>query len=75
VVVPVRIDNLIPHAALFALRNINALEELSYDYNQANQTDLLTANINNNNDNKLLSNKIKCFCNTKTCKGYLPNSK
>ena len=66
-VVPVRIDNLVPHAALFALRNINALEELSYDYNQANQADLLTANINNN--------KIQCFCNTKTCKGYLPNSK
>lgn len=30
---PVRIDNIVPHAALFSLRDILPNEELSYDYN------------------------------------------
>jgi histone-lysine N-methyltransferase SETMAR len=64
IVIPVRIDNLLPHAALFALRDIQPNEELSYDYNQCEMKP--TEN----------STKVKpCFCGSVKCRKYLPNTK
>lgn len=65
IVLPVRIDNMIPHAALFASRDIQALEELSYDYNQSEDYNETVKDIN----------LKKCFCNSVKCRQYLPNTK
>lgn len=64
IVIPVRIGNFVPHAALFALRDIHAGEEIAYNYNGVQQA--LDTNIANN--------KIHCFCGSSKCKGFLPNN-
>lgn len=71
-VLPVRINNIVPHAALFALRDINEMEELSYDYN-GTIGECLGKNIAEINaaKNKDL-NLTKCFCGSLKCNGYLP---
>lgn len=63
-VLPVRINSIIPHAALFALKDISPMEELSYDYNGGSTDDA----------QKFNSLKNKCFCGASNCKGYLPNN-
>ena len=63
IIVPVRIDNIVPHAALFATRDIKIGEELCYTYNGAN-----------NSIEKHFS-KNKCFCMSSKCNGYLPANK
>jgi histone-lysine N-methyltransferase SETMAR len=65
IVLPVRINNVIPHAALFAIENIEALHELSYDYN---------AGLGEFANDFLLSTRNKCYCGSSACKGYLPAS-
>lgn len=58
--VPVRVNNLIPHAALFALRDIEIGEELSYTY---------SGNLTSHQSN--LSMK-PCLCGSLNCKLFLP---
>lgn len=60
-VLPVRVSNPVPHAALFALRDIEPGEELSYDYNAGNRT-------------ATEEGKTPCFCGTSKCRGFLPNN-
>jgi histone-lysine N-methyltransferase SETMAR len=73
-VLPVRINNIVPHAALFALRDINEMEELSYDYNgtigECVGPKMTELNAPANKDLHL----TKCFCGSPKCKGYLPNN-
>lgn len=67
-ILPVRIDNMIPHAALFSLRDISSGEELSYDYNNSvGSEDILQ--LKNSNKTKL----TKCLCESFKCKGFLPD--
>lgn len=72
ILLPVRIKNIIPHAALFAIRDINENEELSYDYNGSVGIHKI-----NDNKNELLfendSNKTECYCGSIKCLGILPN--
>ncbi len=63
VVIPVRIDNIIPHAAFFALKDIECGQEVYYDYNGGFE--------GLSND----ESKNKCFCMSAKCKGYLPANK
>ena len=57
-VVPVRVDSVVPRLCLFAIRNIQAGEELSFMYGNGNE-------INSNMSRK-------CFCSSEKCKGVLP---
>lgn len=68
-ILPVRIENIIPHAAMFSLRDICAGEELCYDYNG-------TIGINQNEEPKenIKINMVKCFCGSSKCKGFLPSA-
>jgi histone-lysine N-methyltransferase SETMAR len=66
IVLPWRIDNVIPHAVLFAIRDINPMEELSYDYNGLAQ--LVSTSC------AIVSSKQLCYCNSKTCRIYLPGN-
>lgn len=61
-ILPVRIQNSIPRAALFARRDIQGLEELSYDYNAESS--------GSKNDN----GTVTCLCGSNLCRGFLPDS-
>ena len=58
IVVPVRVNSVVPRLCLFASRNIQAGEELSFKYGNSNEI--------NSNMSK------KCFCSSEKCKGVLP---
>ncbi|CAF1035722.1 unnamed protein product [Brachionus calyciflorus] len=68
-VLPVRIGNIIPHAALFSLRNIQPGEELTYDYNG---TVGKIESKSQGKDEENLKNLNLCLCNSENCRGYLP---
>ena len=67
-VIPVRVNNNIPYAALFSLRNIISGEELSYDYNGSIDSELMDNEIKSENT---ISNYV-CYCNAEKCRGSLP---
>ena len=58
--VPVRVNNLIPHVALFALRDIEMGEELSYTY---------SGNLSSHQQNYSVK---PCLCGSVNCKLFLP---
>ncbi|PKK73831.1 SET domain-containing protein, partial [Rhizophagus irregularis] len=62
-----RINSLIPTAALFAKRDIEINEELSFDY---------AGGMNDNNDNiqeiNINTERKKCLCGSQYCKKFLP---
>ena len=58
--VPVRIESVVPHAALFAIRDIGPLEELTYDYNALV------------GDEAALCSGTPCRCGSARCRGFLP---
>lgn len=62
VMVPVRVDNMVPKICLFALCDIEPNEELSFHYG-----------FNGNSETRLDRTCLKpCFCKTENCQGYLP---
>lgn len=63
-VVPVRFDTLIPKLAIFACKDIQPNEEITFSYG----TDCLSSP---SFENKLFKG-IKCHCNADSCQGYLP---
>lgn len=69
VVIPVRIDSIIPRLAIFALCNIQSDEEITYDYagSQCNVSDNLVSSECNVQNNKTL-----CLCGSNNCRKYLP---
>ncbi len=71
ILLPVRIKNIVPHASLFAIKDIDENEELSYDYNGT------VGSYIHDNRNELLfdnySNKIDCYCGSIKCLKFLPN--
>lgn len=69
VVVPVRIDSVIPRLAIFALHDIEVGDEITYDYSgsQCNSSENLAVDDCNLQDNKTL-----CLCGSNKCRKYLP---
>ena len=63
---PVRVDSILPTLALFAVRNIEADEELVFDYSGGEQED--EANYEG-------CDRIVCYCDSQNCRGYLPYNK
>lgn len=55
---PIRINFLIPKLCIFAKRDIEKFEEITFDYG------------NENSDDE--TNRVYCLCKTKTCRKYLP---
>jgi len=74
-VLPVRINNIVPHAALFALRDIHEMEELSYDYNGTVGYGAFQKTTEQKPDEGENLKITKCFCGSSKCKGYLPINK
>ena len=71
-VIPVRIDNMIPHAALFALNDIDTMQELCYDYNGSVDNDLVTKLVQE--IDKKDENLLPCYCGSNKCNKYLPTN-
>lgn len=59
--VPVRIENLIPRLCLFACKDINIDEEITFDY---------AGGLDKNMDN---FSETPCFCDSDNCVGFLPH--
>lgn len=59
-IVPVRTDSLIPKLAIFACKDIDANEEITFSYGKYD------------NLKDIYKTGKKCYCNTDKCQGYLP---
>lgn len=69
VMIPVRTDCLIPVLALFAIKDISANTELSFDYSGG----CATKNCNTEIKVKSLNSAMKkCHCGAQNCVGFLP---
>jgi histone-lysine N-methyltransferase SUV39H len=53
--------------ALFAARDVEAGEELTFDYVDGEETDL----IEDSRDKRKRADMTKCLCGSKECRGYL----
>lgn len=63
-VIPIRVNNIIPHICIFALKDIKPDSELTFDYGDGY---LGFESIENS------TNKKECLCNTKNCRKFLPS--
>ena len=75
VMIPIRVQNMIPHIALFALKDIQSGTELTYDYgNSSTNRDITHTNLNLESLTQEERNSlVKCLCGSKNnCKNYLP---
>ncbi len=68
-VLPVRIGCVLPRAALFALRDIEIGEELSYDYSGGSTIEVLSGE-----SQKEDKYRTKCRCGSGKCRGFLPDN-
>ena len=66
IVIPVRFNNEVAHAALFSTRDIEAMEELCYDYNGSLGTF--------DSKSEVKKSSVKCLCGSKWCKVFLADS-
>lgn len=67
--IPVRIDSMVPKLALFAAKDILPEEELSYDYSGRFLNLIDRDNKERRNDGKL---KKPCYCAAQSCAAFLP---
>ena len=74
VMIPVRVQNMIPHIALFASMDIPIGTELTFDYGNTSLDRNIT--ISNFSLKALTEDEriklVKCICGSKNCKKYLP---
>ncbi|CAG8507808.1 6850_t:CDS:2 [Ambispora leptoticha] len=74
----VRVNSLVPAAALFATREIRANEELSFDYSGQIGIGIEDAKLSDSNEEDngsekcIVRNRKPCFCGSENCHGYLP---
>ena len=78
IMIPIRIENLIPHLALFASKDIPEGTELTFDYGNPSKIIEAEQNITNiesltNKESEML---VKCLCNAQeNCRKFLPYHK
>ena len=78
VMIPIRVQNMIPHMALFAVKDIPIGTELTYDYSNAStDKNVILPNCNLESLSEAEKEKlIKCLCGSQDiCKSYLPYHK
>ncbi|MBN3302097.1 SETMR methyltransferase, partial [Amia calva] len=69
--VPVRVDSLVPRLALFAARDIALGEELVYDYSGSYKNSRGESQVLIISNTDILSKK-PCYCGAKECSRFLP---
>lgn len=63
IIVPVRVDSVVPKLAIFARRHISAAEEITYNYNGLGNTDAVDGDA---------GGRKSCLCGAANCAKYLP---
>lgn len=63
ILIPVRFDSMVPHVALFARREVQAGEEISFHYG--------SKIVSTSSDE--LDQRTRCLCGTEVCAGFLPS--
>ncbi|XKL61951.1 hypothetical protein PGB90_001784 [Kerria lacca] len=63
IVIPVRVNSVIPKLAIFSCKDIEIGEEITYSYNGSNLNEI---------ESTILSNRKLCLCASKICLKYLP---
>ncbi|NXL96268.1 SETMR methyltransferase, partial [Alectura lathami] len=71
VMVPVRVDSMVPRLALFAATDISAGEELSYDYSGRFHNSPQASREQNSSEEDNRPRK-PCYCGSRTCASFLP---
>ncbi|NXI54902.1 SETMR methyltransferase, partial [Chloroceryle aenea] len=71
VMVPVRVDSMVPRLALFAATDISAGEELSYDYS-GRFHNLPRTNQEQKPSEEAHGLRKPCYCGSRTCASFLP---
>lgn len=59
-IIPIRVDSLIPRLAIFSIKDIQSNEEITYHY--GGETSLTPNNLSD----------VKCLCESSSCNGFLP---
>ncbi|XP_071982845.1 histone-lysine N-methyltransferase SETMAR [Engystomops pustulosus] len=72
VMVPVRTHSMVPRLALFAARDIQAGEELCYDYSGMAFNIIPESGHQPGKEEDTSRHRKKCLCGTAPCTGYLP---
>ncbi|KAL8212678.1 UNVERIFIED_CONTAM: hypothetical protein K2H54_055370, partial [Gekko kuhli] len=72
IMVPVRINSMVPKLALFADRDICAEEELSYDYSGRHHNYFPALQRDQEKPQGEELKKKPCYCGAKSCTGFLP---
>ena len=65
-IVPFRVENMVPKLCVFALRDINSGEEITYEYGSCSSGDNRKGSVNDT------PSRTACHCMSEHCKGVLP---
>ncbi|NWI66258.1 SETMR methyltransferase, partial [Todus mexicanus] len=71
IMVPVRVDSMVPRLALFAAADISAGEELTYDYS-GRFRNLPVTNREQNSSEEENALRKPCYCGSRACASFLP---
>ena len=69
---PVRHNSPVPRLCLFAARNINAGEELTFSYGDTSDKGVENCEVGKTSQSSFESLRKKCLCGSNSCTGYLP---
>ncbi|NXX76842.1 SETMR methyltransferase, partial [Urocolius indicus] len=74
VMVPVRVDSMVPKLALFAATDISAGEELSYDYSGRFHNFPIPKREQKPSEDEKRDERLRkpCYCGARTCASFLP---
>lgn len=69
---PVRHNSPVPNICLFASRNIDEREELTFSYGDTSYKDKENCQVGKNSRFSFETVRTKCLCASNDCAGYLP---
>jgi histone-lysine N-methyltransferase SETMAR len=72
VMLPVRRNSPVPRLCLFAARNIDASEELTFSYGDTSDKKVENSEVGKTSRFSYESLRTKCLCGSNVCTGYLP---
>ena len=68
IMIPVRVESMVPHLALFVRRKVNKGDELCFDYGDLYRKPLTADGGTEKSD----SDRTRCLCDSSKCAGVLP---
>jgi len=68
--VPVRVDSMVPHLALFVRKKVTQGEEICFDYGDCDRNDKNEVKKDVSLDSQ--AQRTRCVCSSDLCSGFLP---